>query len=488
MNSFLSRFSQKFSQISATISAAHQKRMYFDYASITPMDKRVIKHISKISKEYPANPNSLYKEGVLAFKELERSREKVAKHLDVHADEIVFTSGGTESNNLAIQGVLKVYKMGWAKEVDAGRGTDGAKNSVHNGSNTNSQKPHIISSEIEHPAVRELLLQYQEAGECDVTFISVGVDGIVDLKEFKKALRPETILVSIMYVNNEIGTIQPIAEISKIVRHYKKTKLEKVFEENRKPMTYSSIYPLVHTDACQAVLFCPMRAINLGVDMITLDSAKFYGPRGVGALYIKRSVTQAKAITPIQIGGSQEFELRAGTQNVAGISGFAYALDLAVAEKENESMRLGVLRDFVVEELKKLTANINTEVFEKINEKETLQKIPKIIFNGTYGKDEYGNALRVPNNINICILGVDAEYAVLRLDVRGVCVSSVTSCRSKNEDSTSYVVEALHKNVNGETDATFDCGKSSLRITLGRFTTESEVKKLVKVLIGVLGK
>ncbi len=443
MNSFLSRFNQKFSQISGI----HQKRMYFDYASITPVDERVIKYISKISKEYPANPNSLYKEGVLAFKELEKSREKVAKHLDVHADEIVFTSGGTESNNLAIQGVLKAYKL---TKVDS------------------TQKPHIISSEIEHPAVRELLLQYQEAGECDVTFIPVGVDGIVDLKEFKKALRPETILVSIMYVNNEIGTIQPISEISKIVRHYKKAKLEKVIEENKKPMTYSSIYPLVHTDACQAVLFCPMRAINLGVDMITLDSAKFYGPRGVGALYVKRSVTQSKAIVPIQIGGSQEFELRAGTQNVAGISGFAYALDLAVAEKEKESTRLGTLRDFVVEELKKTNA--------------------KIVFNGTYGKDSYGNDLRVPNNINICILGIDAEYAVLRLDVRGVSASSVTSCRSKNEDSTSYVVEALHKNVNGETEATFDCGKSSLRITLGRLTTEREVKKLVKVLIGVLDR
>ncbi|MDQ5911810.1 MAG: cysteine desulfurase [Patescibacteria group bacterium] len=450
MNSFLSRFSQ--------ISGISQKRMYFDYASITPVDERVIKHISKISKEYPSNPNSLYKEGVLAFKELEKSREKVAKHLDVHADEIVFTSGGTESNNLAIQGVLKAYKMGRVEKVGADA----------NGGGANPQKPHIISSEIEHPAVRELLLQYQEAGECDVTFIPVGVDGIVDLKEFKKALRPETILVTIMYVNNEIGTIQPISEISKIVRHYKKAKLEKVIEENKKPMTYSSIYPLVHTDACQAVLFCPMRAINLGVDMITLDGAKFYGPRGVGALYIKRSVTQSKAIVPIQIGGSQEFELRAGTQNVAGISGFAYALDLAVTEKEKESTRLGTLRDFVVEELKKTNA--------------------KIVFNGTYGKDSYGNDLRVPNNINICILGIDAEYAVLRLDVRGVSASSVTSCRSKNEDSTSYVVEALHKNVNGETEATFDCGKSSLRITLGRLTTEREVKKLVKVLIGVLDR
>lgn len=475
---FLSNFSKL-----GWLSGFRQKRIYLDYASITPIDDRVIKHVSKISKKYPANPNSLYKEGVLAFKELERSREKVAKHLDVHADEIVFTSGGTESNNLAIQGVLKAYKISRAKDS-----AEGAKDSVHDVTNANPQKPHIISSEIEHPAVRELLLQYQETGECDVTFIPVGVDGIVDLKDFKKALRPETILVTIMYVNNEIGTIQPIAEISKIVRHYKKTKLELVVEENKKPMTYSSIYPLVHTDACQALLFCPMRAINLGVDMITLDSAKFYGPRGVGALYIKRSVQQSKTIVPIQIGGSQEFELRAGTQNVAGISGFAYALDLAFAEKEKESVRLGVLRDFVVDGLKNASANKKTDI------KTNSGKISNIIFNGTYGKDEYGNALRVPNNINICVPDMDAEYAVLRLDVRGVCVSSVTSCRSKNEDSTSYVVEVLGKGNNNVNSADKgqvflqDCGKSSLRITLGRFTTEREVKYLLKILIKLLGK
>lgn len=465
MFNFLSKFSKK-------------DRMYFDYASITPMDNRVIKHVSKISKKYPANPNSLYTEGVEAFKELERSREKVAKHLDVHADEIVFTSGGTESNNLAIQGVLKAYKKNCALNGAVTTSVSGNVSGSNSSSQAKSQKPHIISSEIEHPAVRELLLQYQEAGECDVTFIPVGVDGIVDLKEFRKSLRPETILVTIMYVNNEIGTIQPIAEISKIVRHYKKAKLELVVEENKKPMTYSSIYPLVHTDACQAVLFCPMRIINLGVDLLTLDSAKFYGPRGVGALYIKRSVQQSKTIAPIQVGGSQELEFRAGTQNVAGISGFAYAMDLVIAEKEKESARLGALRDFVVEEL---------------NNAVTVGKVSEIIFNGTYGKDEYGNALRVPNNINICVPGMDAEYAVLRLDVRGICVSSVTSCRSKNEDSTSYVVEALNNGNNNVDDGNGadigqGCGKSSLRITLGRFTTGREVKKLVKVLLRVLRK
>lgn len=481
-------FLSKFSKNSTSAHGFEKDRMYFDYASVTPVDERVIKYVSKISREYPANPSSLYREGVKSFKQLESARTKVAKHLEAHADEIIFTSGGTESNNLAIQGVLKAYKMSRAQKVDT------------EGSNTNSQvsevfqvKPHIISSEIEHPAVRELLLRYQETGECDVTFIPVDKDGIVDLKELKKALRPETILVTIMYVNNEIGTIQPISEISKIVRHYKKTKLELVIEKNEKPMTYSSIYPLVHTDACQAVLFCPLRIPTLGVDMMTLDSAKFYGPRSVGGLYIKRSIIQSKSISSIQIGGSQESDLRAGTENVAGISGFAYAMDLAIDEKEKESARLGALRDFLVEELKKAKVNKNTEVIEK----EATEKIPKIIFNGSYGTDSYGNALRVPNNLNICVEGMDAEYAVLRLDVRGVCVSSVTSCRSKNEDSTSYVVEALSGgvNVNGDAGANKNtsasaknCGKSSLRITLGRYTTEKDVRFLLKAMFEVLKK
>lgn len=482
MLNFLSKFFKN--NNSSTSAVGFTKvRMYFDYASVTPVDERVLKFVSKISKEYPANPSSLYREGVESFKQLESARTKVAKHLEAHADEIVFTSGGTESNSLAIQGVLKAYKANSQKGNRADKGLYRA-DAVPSSSQASQIKPHIISSEIEHPAVRELLLRYQEAGECDVTFIPVNMDGIIDLKELKKALRPETILVTVMYVNNEIGTIQPISEISKIVRHYKKTKLEQVVEKNEKPMTYSSIYPLVHTDACQAVLFCPLRIPTLGVDMMTLDSAKFYGPRSVGALYIKRSIIQSKSILPIQIGGSQESDLRAGTENVAGISGFAYAMDLAVDEREKESLRLGMMRDFLVNEIKKA---------------ESAGKIPKIIFNGSYSTDSYGNALRVPNNFNICVEGMDAEYAVLRLDVRGVCVSSVTSCRSKNEDSTSYVVEALSNganvDVNGDAGANKDtnasaknCGKSSLRITLGRFTTMGDVRSLLKTLTEVIKK
>jgi cysteine desulfurase len=510
-----------------------KKRIYLDYASVTPVDERVLKYVSKISKDFPANPSSLYKEGVAAQKQLEGARAKVAKHLDAHADEIVFTSGGTESNNLAIQGVLKASSKAALEMAQASRASKGSKNDeVKDSGPSSSFRPHIISSVIEHPSVRELLLRYREEGICDVTLISVNAEGIVDLKELRKALRPENILVSIMYVNNEIGTIQPIAEISKIVRHYKKEKRELAASSAEKDISHSSpassysahlspSYPYVHTDACQAVLFCPLRVLTLGVDMMTLDSAKFYGPRSVGALYVKRNVIQSKHIAAMQIGGNHEQELRAGTENVAGISGFAHAMDLAIAEKEKESERLCRMRDSLVDDLKKVTAagetikaaglTVGRSSGQPVGQSgKNLNKIPQIIFNGSYGNDPYGNARRVPNNVSICVPGMDAEFAVLRLDVRGVCVSSVTSCRSKNEDSTSYVVEALNSSDNssndsldktsdGGSDASSgfadknkstapDCGKSSLRITLGRFTTEGDIAYFLKALLEVLRK
>lgn len=414
-----------------------KKRIYLDYASITPVDPRVAKHISEIQEKFWANPNSLYVEGVEASKHLEASRASIARILDVHADEIIFTSGGTESNNLAIEGVVRAWI---------------------NSNNTNT-KPHIVSSVIEHPAVREVLNSYIKQNMCDVSYISVNFEGIIDIKELKKALRPETILVTVMYVNNEIGTIQPIHDISKIVRQYRK--------DQGRPQVGKGAYPYVHTDACQAALFCPLRIPSLGVDFMTLDSAKYYGPRSSGVLYIRRHTS----IEPVTRGGSQEFGLRAGTQYVAHASGFAYALSLATQEQHREHTRMKSMQDFCIQELK---------------------KIPHVQFNGTYGVDGYGNALRVPNNINICVPGIDAEYTVLRLDAKGVAVSSVTSCRSKNEDSSSYVVEELYKQPQGENTRsqesvqTSSCATSSLRISMGRYTTMRDLKQAMVVIKKVL--
>ena len=386
----------------------NKTRIYLDYASITPMDPRVVKYMNTILKKYPANPSSLYKEGVDALKQLESARSSIAKVMEVHSEEIVFTSGGTESNNLAIKGILDAWKE------------------------KNSGIPHLISTTIEHPSIKELLKKLELKGLCSVTYINVDSEGIINLKELKESLTPETVLVSMMYVNNEIGTIQPLSEVSKIIRAYRKE--------------HNQIYPYMHTDACQAALFCPLRIPSLGIDLLTLDGSKIYGPRGCGMLFVRRGIT----LTPELYGGDQEKERRAGTENVASASGFAFALELTQKEKEKETKRISTLRDHMLSSIQ--------------------NALPQIEVNGSM-KD------RVPNNINICLKGIDAEFAVLKLDAKGISVSSVTSCRSKKEDSSSYVIEAMGKT---------DCSKSSLRITLGRNTTSNDIKRATNIIISTL--
>lgn len=386
----------------------NKTRIYLDYASITPTDSRVVKYMNTILKKYPSNPSSLYLEGVEAFKQLESARTSVSKALEVQSDEIIFTSGGTESNNLAIKGILESWKE------------------------KNSGIPHIVSTTIEHPSIKELLKRLESKKLCTVTYINIDSGGIVNLKELKESLTKETVLVSVMYVNNEIGTIQPLSEVSKIVRAYRKDN--------------NQMYPYIHTDACQAALFCSLRVPALGIDLLTLDGSKIYGPRGCGILFARRGVK----LTPELFGGDQEKERRAGTENVASASGFAYALELAQKEKDDESKRISILRDQMLSLIQKEVSNIEV--------------------NGSM-KD------RVPNNINICLKGIDAEFAVLKLDAKGIAASSVTSCRSKKEDSSSYVIEAMGKG---------ECSKSSLRITLGRYTTKSDIKRATRIIISTL--
>lgn len=383
---------------------AKKRRVYLDYASLTPVDKRVIKVMNDTMHKYPANPSSLYAEGVAAEKALNTYRQNVATFLEAHADEIFFTSGGTEANNLAIRGVV-----------------DGA---VKKG----ISKPHIVSIAIEHPSVRELL----DTGICDVTYVPVDSEGIIDLKELKASLRPETVLVSVMYANNEIGVIQPISDIARTIRAFKKNRPQE------------SEYPIFHTDACQAAAYCSMRVPALGIDILTIDGGKVYGPRGIGAIYMRRAVQEN--IVPLLYGGGQERGFRPGTENLPAIAGLSTALQICAKEREVEFNRLTNMRDRLIEEIQKVVTNAT--------------------INGTMNT-------RLPNNINMCFPEQDAEFLVLRLDAKGVCVSSVTSCRSKSEDSSSYVIEQLGSK---------DCAISSLRITLGRYTTESELNFFLKQL------
>lgn len=382
------------------------RRVYLDYASLTPVDKRVIKVVADTTRRYQSNPSSLYAEGVAAQKFLLKNREDIAKQFEVNPDEIIFTSGGTEANNLAIKGIV-----------------NGAiKNGV--------SRPHIVSLAIEHPSIKKLLSFLENEGTCSVTYVPVLSDGIVDMKELKAALKPETVLVSIMYANNEVGVIQPIHDIGKVIRAFKKEQ--------------KSEYPLFHTDASQAVAYCNMRVPALGIDLMTIDGGKVYGPRGIGALYIRRTIQ--KNVLPELHGGNQENSFRAGTENLPAIAGLSEALKICAREKEREVARLTEMRDFLIEEIKKI--------------------VPSATLNGSHTK-------RLPNNVNICIPGKDAEFEVLRFDAKGICISSVTSCRLKSEDSSSYVIEGIGKK---------ECAASSLRITLGRFTTKGDLKFFLETL------
>lgn len=379
------------------------KTVYLDYAATTPLSLEVKKEMDLVLEKY-GNPSSLHSKGYEAKMALDGARERIAKILNCRADEIIFTSGGTESDNLAILGFARANK---------GKGN------------------HIIVSAIEHHAVLEPCHQLEKEG-FEITYLSVSKDGIINLEEFKKALRPETILVSVMYANNEIGTIQPIKEISKIIENSKPTK------------------PILHTDACQAAGFLDLDVKKTGVDMLTLNAGKIYGPKGVGILYARKGIK----LDPLFYGGGQEFGLRAGTENLAGAVGLAKALELAQKNKEKESERLLKLRDYLKERI--------------------AVEIPKIKFNGSFDEN-----LRLPNNLNVSILDVEGESLVLYLDNTGICVSSGSACTSKSLEP-SHVILAL-----GEPH---EVAHSSLRFSLGHDTTKEDIDYTINVLKEVVGK
>lgn len=386
------------------------KKIYADYATLTPISDNVLSLMSNIYKNYDKNPGALYGSAVQAKKMLESSRKEVSMLLSgtsansVHSDEIFFTGSGTESNNMAILGVVEAWYE------------------------TNSVIPHIVTSVIEHPAVKKVVESLVKKGKVSASFVSVDAEGVVDLSELKKVFETEKniILVSIMLVNNEIGTIQPLKDIARMVRGYRKNS--------------ESAYPYFHTDACQAPCYLDMPIDKLGVDLLTLDGGKIYGPRGIGCLYVKRGTK----ISSIYKGGGQEMELRAGTENLPSIAGFALALKNVFKKRESEVKRIAPMQEFI------------------------FSNLPEHVFvNGSLERDS-----RIVNNINICIPGIDSEFAVFQADVAGVEVSAVTACQNSQEESRSFVVDALGK----------DCGGSSLRISLGQGTTWKHVRKIVQVI------
>ncbi|MCX6713079.1 MAG: cysteine desulfurase family protein [Candidatus Vogelbacteria bacterium] len=412
-----------------------KKRIYLDTAATTPVDLRAVKAMEPFLTGDFGNPSSLHQEGVAAQKAMAEAREGVAQILGAHADEIIFTGSGTESDNLAILGVARGLL---------------AKNKI-------KQPGHIIVSAIEHRAVLESCAQLEREG-WRIDYLTVDDQGIVKLDELEKKLRPDTALVSVMYANNEIGTIQPIREIAKFLRHWRSSASLRGYSRSNLEIASSAgtpsrndiqgeRLPYFHTDACQAPRFLPLGVEQLGVDLLTLNGSKIYGPKGVGCLFVRRNTF----IEPIIVGGGQERGLRSGTENVAGIVGFATALKIAAAGAEKESTDLEAVRDYFIAELRKISG---------------------VVINGHLAE-------RLPNNINVTFPGVPGELAVLWLDAQGIAASTGSACSTHHKDD-AHVIMSLGKNR--------DYADRTVRFSLDRGASKADVDYTVRVIKEILQK
>lgn len=364
---------------------------YFDHSATTPVDREVLEEMLPYFIEEYGNPSSVYSIGKSSKEIINISRMKIANILGAKVNEIYFTSGGSESDNMIIKGIALANK---------------------------NKGNHIITSKIEHPAVLNTCKFLERIG-FKVTYINTDSKGIIDLNELEKSITKNTILISIMFANNEIGTIQPIKEIGEIAKKY-------------------NIY--FHTDSVQAIGNIDIDVKKYNIDAISLSAHKFYGPKGIGVSYINENVSFIR----IQDGGHQERDKRAGTENVPGIVGMAKALEIANENMEINNKHIKFLRDYYIEQIK--------------------QKVPYIRINGDMEK-------RLPGNANISFSGVDGSKLLAELDKREICASSGSAC-SAGLLNPSHVLLAIGVPNN--------LARSSLRITFGKNNTLEETKYLVE--------
>ncbi|MBI4233924.1 MAG: aminotransferase class V-fold PLP-dependent enzyme [Chloroflexi bacterium] len=373
--------------------------IYLDHAATTPVRPEVLEAMLPYFSERFGNPSSIYSLGQEARKAVDEARERVARILGCRASEVVFTGGGTESDNAAIKGAGFALRQ------------------VGN---------HIITSAIEHHAILHACHQMEQFG-FEVTCLPVDRHGLVEPDAVARAVTKRTVLVSIMLANNEVGTIQPVAEAARLVR------------ERARALGTSVVF---HTDAVQGASFLDLDVRKLGVDMLSLSAHKFHGPKGAGVLYIRRGTP----FMPHLVGGGQERERRSGTENVPGIVGAAVALEMAAAERASLSARLSALRD-------RLISGIT-------------EHIPDSLLNGHPTQ-------RLPNNVNVSFPGVEGEPVLLGLDFAGVCASSGSACSTASLEP-SHVLTAIGRSA--------EVAQASLRLTLGRENTPEEIERVLEVL------
>ncbi len=388
--------------------------VYLDNASATKLDKNVLNKIFSVFKKDYVNPSALYDLGLDLNIQIKEIKKHILNLFKSEIGEIIFTSGATESNNLAILGFLNALPK--------------KKNFL----------PHIIISNIEHSSILELCKKLENDKKIELTLLPVEENGILNSNLLRKNLKENTVLVSVMYVNNEIGTIQPLKEITKEIRHYRKHN--------------ETIFPILHSDITQALNYLEINFGTLGIDMASFNSAKIYGPKGIGILYKRKNLK----LNPIIIGGNQESGLRAGTENFPLIIGLYESVLATLKIRDKEVKRLVPLQKYFIQKLKK--------VFEKYKIKFTL--------NGDLEK-------RIPNNINITISNIPSDLILIELANYGIYISEKSACKS-GEKKNSYVIEALNK----DTNSTFN----SLRFSLGRETTKEDLNYVISILDKVLKK
>lgn len=371
--------------------------VYLDYAAATPMDPAVLQAMQPYFATQFFNPSATYASAQKVRKDLDEARSRVAHWLGARPSEVVFTAGGTEANNLAIHGIMRQFPDG-----------------------------NVVVSGIEHESVLAAAHQYscREA--------AVRPDGIVDVQDLISLVDDRTVLVSVMYANNEVGTVQPIRQIAQALEEIRKTRKA---SGNNQPLYF-------HTDAAQAAAYLDLHTTRLGVDLLTVNAGKIYGPKQVGALFMSSRVQ----LTPQVLGGGQERGVRSGTENVAGSIGLAKALDLVQERRHEEVQRL--------QKLQKLFFDLLEEQF------------PEAVVNGSRKN-------RLPNNVHVTFPGQDNERLIFQLDEAGILCAAGSAC-SASSDEPSHVLKAM-----GKTD---EDAQSSLRFTMGAQTTEEEIRQTVAVL------
>jgi len=382
-----------------------KKRIYADAAATTPLSKAAYTELLRLLPLY-GNPGSLHKEGIHAKEELKRAREVIAQAVGAHPDEVIFTASGTEANNLAVVGILHPLMC--------------------------TSQTHALTSAIEHPSVLEPLRELTQEG-LKVTEFLVDEEGLLNPHALFEAITDETALVSVQLINSEIGTIQPIRDIAKQIRRVRKDRLERSVS---RPIYF-------HCDASQAPLWMVLRIDTLGIDLMTLDAHKLQGPKGIGALIVRRGT----ALHPIIFGGSQEGSLRAATENVLLAGAFAVALQGAQQQAENTTKRIGGIRDKLMREIERT--------------------VPGVQIHGPLLSH------RVPNNINLSIGGLDGEVAVIAMDKEGISISTRSTC-SLEEKEQSHVLRAI--------GVSPDRINSALRITLLPTATPQDSRAIVRAL------